>query len=594
MIETRDEIRAEKLIFNTDVQLINVGAQGDIHDMADFPYGLAVMVGYLRDQGFNTKLLQYPDWKKEEYIQAILDEPAYLYGFQVSFDNYPEIRNLMPLIKESNPEAKIIFGGPFVVSLYEELLKGDPYLDAVVLGEGEYTIAELIEKLKAGDPGWRDINGLAWLDDEGNVAVNPHRPGIQDMNLMPFAARDGVPDEAYDFEGKYMRDVRITTSRGCTSHCTFCAVNVNSKWQKAKQWRGRSHLNVVDEIQELVEKYNVKMVNLQDSAFDDPGKLGQQRTRLFCEEILKRGIEISMKAYFRAHAVLDDPESIELYKLYKEAGIDVLIVGAESGSDYELEIFQKDATLEDNFRAFRVLDDLDLFFVNLGLIMFGPYSTMDSVRKNIRFLHKNERCHRWQTFDSTIILTPGAVMYEWMAKENRILPRENFWEIPAYEFDDQRILSLAKHFVEVRGQYPYITQSENVYLNAANLISRLKNKMNKRIADALPNQIADFKEKFLTGRKLLNDLGYEGFIENLNRVEKDGPNAKLVSDPYYGKLWKDATDVVDQAYVSLTETIQDKGFGLGGLIFVGEQTAFQRKNTHHFVPDEISGFIPED
>ena len=145
MIETRDEIRAEKLIFNTDVQLINVGAQGDIHDMADFPYGLAVMVGYLRDQGFNTKLLQYPDWKKEEYIQAILDEPAYLYGFQVSFDNYPEIRNLMPLIKESNPEAKIIFGGPFVVSLYEELLKGDPYLDAVVLGEGEYTIAELIE-----------------------------------------------------------------------------------------------------------------------------------------------------------------------------------------------------------------------------------------------------------------------------------------------------------------------------------------------------------------------------------------------------------------------------------------------------------------
>ena len=203
------------------------------------------------------------------------------------------------------------------------------------------------------------------------------------MNVMPFAARDGIADSTYDFEGKYIRDVRITTSRGCTSNCSFCAVNVNSKWQKTRRWRGRSHFNVVDEIEELVDKYNVKLINLQDSAFDDPGTLGAQRTRLFCEEILKRGINVSMKAYFRAHSVKDDPESIELYKLYKEAGIDVIIIGAEAGSDYELEIYWKDATLSDNFRSFRVLDELELFYVHNGFIMFGPYSTMNSLRQNI-------------------------------------------------------------------------------------------------------------------------------------------------------------------------------------------------------------------
>ena len=100
------------------------------------------MVGYLRDQGFYTRLFQYPTWKKEEYLAPILDNPAYLYGFQVSFDNYPEIRDLVTLIKERNPQGKIVFGGPFVVSLYEQLLKNDSGLDAVVLGEGEYTVSD--------------------------------------------------------------------------------------------------------------------------------------------------------------------------------------------------------------------------------------------------------------------------------------------------------------------------------------------------------------------------------------------------------------------------------------------------------------------
>ena len=111
--------------------------------------------------------------------------------------------------------------------------------------------------------------------------------------------------------------------------------------QRAKRWRGRSPINVVDEIQELVEKYNVKLINFQDSSFDDPGTLGPIRNRMFCEEILKRGLEISMKAYFRAQSIKDDPESIELYKLYKEAGIDVVIIGAEAGSDFELSTLRK-------------------------------------------------------------------------------------------------------------------------------------------------------------------------------------------------------------------------------------------------------------
>ena len=111
MIDTETQLLSSDVPLTTDVQLINVGGQGDIHDMADFPYGLALMVGYLRAQGFDTQLNQYPTWKKEEYLGAILDNPAYLYGFQVSFDNYPEIRELVTLIKERNPLGNTLAQG---------------------------------------------------------------------------------------------------------------------------------------------------------------------------------------------------------------------------------------------------------------------------------------------------------------------------------------------------------------------------------------------------------------------------------------------------------------------------------------------------
>ena len=58
--------------FTTDVQLINVAGQGDLHNMADFPYGMALITAYLREQGFKTLLLQYPIWKKNEYYINLL------------------------------------------------------------------------------------------------------------------------------------------------------------------------------------------------------------------------------------------------------------------------------------------------------------------------------------------------------------------------------------------------------------------------------------------------------------------------------------------------------------------------------------------
>ena len=556
--------------FTNDIQLINVSQFGDIHHLADWPYGMALITAYLRDQGFKTLMLQYPaDVNDERFLTEIIENPSYLYGFQTNFENYPDVQDLVKIIKENNPEAKIVFGGPFIVSFYKELLKNDPNLDAVILGEGEYTTAELAKYLKEDLPDWQLINGLARCDENGEIVLNGHRPAIKDLDAMPFAARDLIENETYDIQGKLLPDLRITTSRGCTSDCTFCAVNVNSKWQRASRWRGRDPINVVDEIQELTEKYNAKLINLQDSAFDDPGTLGPKRNRIFCEEILKRGIEISMKAYMRAHSIKEDPDSIELYKLYKEAGIDFIIIGAEAGSDEELEIYGKDANLEDNNRAFRVLEGLDLFGVHTGFIMFGPYSTLSMLRENIQFLWENKLGDNWSSFKNALVLTHGSAIVDQLEREGRLLPRKNFWEYPDYDFIHPEVLKLAKHVHHLREVYPGIDISSSLALTAMNLNTRLKNKMNKNLAAACEKEVDHFREVYHRVQSKLNDLLCYGFLEMLERVEKDGVKADLMrnSETYFGKDREEAANELQDTYNQFLNTVEEKGFGLGGLVF---------------------------
>jgi anaerobic magnesium-protoporphyrin IX monomethyl ester cyclase len=565
-------------MINTDVQLINVALDGDVNHIADFPYGMALITAYLRSVNIKTLMLQYPVSNKEDFIGEIIDNPALVYGFQVNFSNYDEIRALVGRIKRTNADAIVIYGGPFVVPFYSEILRHDPDVDAIVLGEGEYTVAELVARLKTQALDWGRLHGIAWFNGT-EVITNPHRKAIQNMDEMPFAARDNIERGAYDHEGKYIHDVRITTSRGCTSHCTFCSVNLNSKWQRAKRWRGRSPENVVDEMEWLSKKHHVRLFNLQDSSFTDPGDLGPIRNRRFCEDIIDRNIPASMFAYLQARGVKDDPQSVELYKLYKEAGIDIVLIGAEAGSDHELELYRKGATTEDNYRSFNTLQDLDLFFVHNGFIMFGPYSTTDTLRRNIEFLYRTNLSFHYHNLHVSIILTPGAALHDEMLNSGRVIKGEMPWSIPTYRFDDPVVPVLISHYAVLQEIYPHLVLGNRVVVEAENLISRLKNRMNSKVRLQLEQEIHQFEQTVAGNRKQLSELGYYGFLENLNRVQKDGANADLIagSEPYFGPQWGRCVEQVAQAYQALLGHIKGKGFGLGGLVFSYIETSFEKQ-----------------
>ena len=120
------------------------------------------------------------------------------------------------------------------------------------------------------------------------------------------------------------------------------------------------------------------------------------------------------------------------------------------------QLYGKDANLEDNYRSYRILNELGLFFNHFGFINFGPYSTLSSLRQNIHFLWETQLFYRYSNIESTLILTPGAAIYDNMKSEGRVLPRKHFWEISGYEFGDPFVLKLAQHYKYLRTIYPHI------------------------------------------------------------------------------------------------------------------------------------------
>lgn len=277
------------------IGLINVVMEGDYMYEQEIPLGLAAIGAFLRLNGYEVEFKQCFAGKGDDEYDRAAEIEADVYGFQLNMVNYLPVRSVVKKIKLMKPNAITIFGGPFLVSLSERILKNDPLFDFIVMGEGELTTLELLQALERKEEDFSEIKGLVWRDKSGRVIINDKRGVIEDLDTLPFPARDFLEDAEQD-QG-LIGCVRISTSRGCVGNCTFCCVNLYNKVQKGKLWRGRCPKNVVDELEYLSKTYGAKVFNFADSSFEDPGKAGKIRARKICEEIIRRNLKISAKVY---------------------------------------------------------------------------------------------------------------------------------------------------------------------------------------------------------------------------------------------------------------------------------------------------------
>jgi anaerobic magnesium-protoporphyrin IX monomethyl ester cyclase len=209
--------------------------------------------------------------------------------------------------------------------------------DVVCVGEGETTALELVEAV-GGRRSLSTVKGIVYQNRNSNghsVVRTQPREFVQDLDVLPFPARDHIDNEAYK---KHYRErfgyttTSIITSRGCPFQCDFC-----SRAVFGHEFRTRSAVNVVDEM-ESVKALGYERVWFSDDCFT----LDKKRLFGICNEIVRRGLGLEWECLSRVDTIDQDTALI-----MKKAGCVRVFFGLESGNDTVLRLMNKQASAQE-------------------------------------------------------------------------------------------------------------------------------------------------------------------------------------------------------------------------------------------------------
>ena len=339
--------------------------------------GLGYIASYLRSNGYTVEILDGSIRRMSHRRLAleIMKRDFRVLGVTVIYQGAAkEQLSILRILRKKGLDAHVCVGGYFPTLAHRQLMEDIQEIDSVVRGEGEYALRELLERLETGED-LHGVTGLSFRDRDGGVVVNPARPLIEDLDSLPYPARDELP-LAFERGGS----IPLLASRGCYAVCQYCSISAFYRKSKGPAWRGRSPENVLDELQMLLDTYDMRRARFEDANFFGPGRAGRRRVEKISEGILSRGLDVEFRIECRAENVDED-----LFRLLKKAGLKEVFVGIESAIPRSLEAMRKGVTLEENIAALDVLDRLDIR-TGVGFITMEPDTTMDDFFTNIKFI----------------------------------------------------------------------------------------------------------------------------------------------------------------------------------------------------------------
>ncbi|MBI2957386.1 MAG: radical SAM protein [Chloroflexi bacterium] len=399
------------------------------------PLLLAYAASYVRSRGHEISFI---DAEADSLtVAAFLEKAGAIKPDCAVFEtSTPSFSNDVRVAEETRRATgcKTVFVGPHVSALPAESMRGNS-LDAVILAEYELSLAGYLEKGGPGTP------GVCYRGEDGEPVVNPPREYLQDLDILPFPARDLLPNDKYFDPILKNPFTFVLAGRGCPYRCTFC------NWPQVlsgRRYRLRSPQKVVDELQHLEEKYGFRSFLFNDDTFTAV----KSHAMAICDEMMRRGIKLPWGCYSRA-----DNTDVELLKKLREAGCFILKVGVESGDQGILDNVHKNVRVEKVAEGVSLMKKMG-FHVH-GTFVFGlPGETPATITKTIGFARRV--CPTTVQF-STAVPYPGAELHSYLKGKgylktedwNEYMPMHPIFEYP--ELSAEQISGAVKR--AYRGYY---------------------------------------------------------------------------------------------------------------------------------------------
>jgi anaerobic magnesium-protoporphyrin IX monomethyl ester cyclase len=310
------------------------------------PAWVAYLAGALKRAGYAD--IRFIDamtdnLSEDQLRQMLAEEKPDIIGTTAITPAIYKAERVLQIAKELHPEAVTVLGGIHATFMYQQVLAEAPWIDAIVRGEGEAILVNLVRAVHGRRwPKERgSIRGIAYAEG-GKVIATPAEPTIRDLESI--APDWGVLEwDKYIYIPLGVRVAIPNFARGCPFTCSFC-----SQWKFWRDYRVRDAVKMVDEIEQLVREHKIGFFILAD---EEP-TINRRKFIAFCEELERRKLPVLWGINTRVTDILRDEE---LLPVYRRAGLVHVSLGTEAASQLKLDRFHKETTIAQNGKAIALL-----------------------------------------------------------------------------------------------------------------------------------------------------------------------------------------------------------------------------------------------
>jgi len=362
------------------------------------PLGIELLAAAARRAGHDVRLLDLQVEPARNYLRQLSEWCPDAVALSCNYlANVPEVIELAKAAAAIRPGAVVFAGGHSASFIAQELLEhGEGAIDCVLRGEGEASVALLLEAVASGDR--RDL-----LEVPGVIAAAGRGPAptfVKDLDNL-VAARDLLRYRRKYFIGVLDPCASIEFSRGCPWDCSFC-----SAWTfYGRSYRIKSPAAAALELK-LIREPGVFIVD--DVAFIQP-----EHGMAIGEAIARHGIKKQFYLETRGDVLLRNKE---VFRFWKSIGLQYIFLGVEAIDEEGLKRYRKRVSVSKNLEALEFARSLGV------MVAINIIADPDWDRRQFEVIR--QWCLEIPEIVNISVNTPYPGTESWLTESRRLTTRD--------------------------------------------------------------------------------------------------------------------------------------------------------------------------